>query len=743
MNEKPVLEASPDRYMKKVEEVYIDKVYKMPSRVQSAEQIVAKLEQTYIQKPISRLRIHPWRADCLIETTYQHKTVLWEGVADNSSDRSKEENLEPVSEYSYQSAQVSLRSSQVLEELHAQDDYASEYSEKPAQVTPIEVYPSAKDKKSAPQSSREERYSDHSEISEAEAEDPNKYIRTDPDEKFQVWVIQEENSKHRLVPALISSPDGFLVDVNSGKLEIKRGDNVTLEPSENTLFEACYDFVRKRDPEVDPDCDFVVKGEDDVRHPVVVNPKIEEKKISNCTLYDPNDQRIGRACLELVDNDPETNQPFSYSNAVMIDDSNQIKDVLVKQSTEEQILLKRDSETASFEKIKEENMTQLDDIPVKVLVLDSKHSGKAKDEIVFIPIRPFKVLKSKIIEAETGSALAVDGNTYEGPILIEEIKNGDDFEVFVLIPPEKRVTEEGEKLPKYVLVDLDDDIKQSLRDQAEFKSKITELRDQSINQTKLKADESVPKSLSAKKSNLQINQLDFKMIDPKGRQVRVNICDKENAPEEVDDSIAEAYYTVDSTDDLYYELECDDQRVAPSDMPRSFKTVPSGNNLSDRSTSRIPPSMARDTTPLPLNRATNHDASVPLRDAPQASRDSPAKVRIDFSSPINRSTMSFVGIGKVSTPKTDRSRSPKKYMEQLNSIRQHAARSILCYWRYSKRKPEMRKRFNNQFARAKKILSNSVLFKKFVVHYTTLSSTIDVDLALHKYMMLVSSNKKK
>ncbi len=427
----------------------------------------------------------------------------------------------------------------------------------------------------------------------------------------------------------------------------------------------------------------------------------------------------------------------------MIDESNQIKDVLVKQSSEDQVLLKRDSETASFEKIKEENMTQLDEIPVKVLVLDSKHSGKAKDEIVFIPIRPFKVLKSKIIEAETGSALAADGNTYEGPILVEEVNDGQDLEIFVLIPPERRINESGEKLPKYVLVDLDDEIKQNLRDQADFKSKIVELRDQSINQAKLKPDESVPKSLTAKKTNLQINQLDFKIIDPKGRQVRVNICDKDNAPEEVDDSIAEAYNTVESTDDLYYELECDDYKVAPSDIPKSFKTIPSENNLSDRSSSRIPPSLARDTTPPPLNTSNNDGATFPLRDGSQATRESPAKVRIDFSSPINRSMMNFVGIGKVSATTNDRSKSPKRYIEQLNSIRQHAAKTILYYWRYSKRKPAMRKRFNEIYQRAKKILSNSVLFKKFVIHYTTLSSTIDVDLALHKYMMLISSNKKK
>ena len=47
--------------------------------------------------------------------------------------------------------------------------------------------------------------------------------------------------QNQYIPAHISSPDGFLLDMANGKMEVRRGDIASLSPVE----EGQYQFVRK------------------------------------------------------------------------------------------------------------------------------------------------------------------------------------------------------------------------------------------------------------------------------------------------------------------------------------------------------------------------------------------------------------------------------------------------------------------------------------------------------------------
>ena len=90
-----------------------------------------------------------------------------------------------------------------------------------------------------------------------------------------------------------------------------------------------------------------------------------------------------------------------------------------------------------------------------------------------------------------------------------------DLELYVLVPPEKRNTIFGE-VPRYVLVDLDDQAREDMQKYLDLQDRIRHLEDTS--QVKEK------RPYTPNKKNIDIDQVDLRLVSPEGEnEVRIEI----------------------------------------------------------------------------------------------------------------------------------------------------------------------------------------------------------------------------
>ena len=121
--------------------------------------------------------------------------------------------------------------------------------------------------------------------------------------------------------------------------------------------------------------------------------------------------------------------------------------------------------------------------------------------------------------------------------------------------------------------------------------------------------------------------------------------------------------------------------------------------------------------------------------------DGPAKIRIDMGG-SGEGKIQFVGVGRFSNQARDRSRSPRRYVDQLKELNDKAARTIQLYWLYSCRKPETRAHFLKKFSKARSTLGSDGLFRKFLLHFVSLPGNEGVDKALLNYKKVLSKASK-
>ena len=488
------LNPSPDRYSLKTETMYARinkpvipslnqsrqeeysyayKVYERPSIHSSPES--SRYEEKHMQylpykdrdddhylfeKPQEKIRVHPKLIEIKEETTYINNP-LWK-LSHNNQD-----------EVDAISAQHSDNSSVLEEDMRGDlDDHPTEHDSHmsvPA-VPQFLIYPPQADARSLNQENTtgEPLRSFHS-IDELSLEPMIPNNRTDPIHKFPVWII----APHEPIPCLLSSPDGFSIDTDSGKLEIKNGDRVVLESAEYGRLPKITDVVRAPTEDLQGKCDFFVKSSDGKAYPVVVMLReISNKNVTNCSLYDPEQKKVGRALFKLVNKESSNKVPTYFYNGILLEDTGKVSEVLVKRSHDSFVIVKRGPQNITKQKVKSENSSNLQGTPVSILTVETpipigNTSKGKKTELVIFAKKEYKPFKSKLLEGEMGKAECEDGQSFEGPLLLEGLN---DPEVFLLIPPSQRSTQ---NTPKYVVIDFDTNTEH--KELQQLKEKVLEL----------------------------------------------------------------------------------------------------------------------------------------------------------------------------------------------------------------------------------------------------------------------------
>jgi len=586
----------------------------------------------------------------------------------------------------------------------------------------------------------------------SEGKTGRRFGRTNPDEKFKCWVLNEENEPEE---ALMSSPEGFLIDLDNGKLAVRSGDTVNIEPLEGEKIKEINSYARKRNPEKDADCDFVVRDNSSSRRPVILNEDKLPQKTSNCILYDPEDQPIARAKLRLYGYDNETGETVKYYNAVLVDENLKTSHVLVKRVDDDRLLLKRTKESTTEEIVKTEQDVLVDDVPARCITLDPFYTKKEREEKLYIPAEPFRVYKSPLLDAEMAKAKSKDDDrVFEGSLLVEPVKEGRDHEVFILIPPEKRVDEDirESNIPRYARVVLDREIIEDQNNFEEFKNNISQIAAEDYKASeyaKSKPGTAAPKSLTP----LAVDRITLKPAESQSK-LHQNKPDVNDSADDLDESGLNCYDSVKDSEELYYQIDYDDKRPSKAGPNETFSSQsiqrradPERLSNAMNSSHVNTQSSVKSRSQLTSQRASGRNSQRNL--GSQISKRStivnphqvegPARVRFDTKDENDRK-VKFVGIGKFSTNEGEKS--PKKYSDKLKDLKNRAASTIQLYWLYSLTKPESRHNFNSKFKRAKTKLGNEKKFRKFLLHYVMLPKKVSVDKALDNYLKVLSKSYK-
>ena len=736
-----------DKYEQRLERAFYQKVFRKARGVQPALIYEGKLEQSFYGKVYSRKRIIPKSMQCTVEHQYIHRTVLWEGTTDHNSDDYDSkvgDSCAPASEYSsIKTGAYSENASEVGDHEKVKDDDISEDEEA------IEIIPANSEDLSENQDD-EDRASMASEMSEGNA--GRRFGRTNPDEKFKCWVLDHENEPEE---AMMSSPEGFLIDLDNGKLAVRSGDKVNIEPLEGEKMEEINSYARKRNSEKDPNCDFVLRDSNNARRPVIVNEEKLPDRTSNCILYDPEDKPIVRAKLRLYGYDNETGESVKYYNAVLVDENLKTSHVLVKRVDDDRILLKRNRDSTTEEIVKSEQDVLVDDIPARCVTLDPFYTKKEKEEKIYIPNEPFRVYKSPLLDSEMAKAKSRDDDrVFEGSLMVEPVKEGKDHEVFILIPPEKRVDDDirQSKIPRYARVVLDRELIEDQNNFEEFENKISQIAAEEYKDseyTKSKPALHKPKSLEP----IAEDKIELKPQDEKTK-LKENRPDDNDSADDLDESGLNCYDSVKDSEELYYQIDYDDKRASKNEPNETVSSrgrnrgnepdrLSNAMNSSHKNTLSSVPSESQLTSQRQSNRTSQPNLlsqkSKKSIHVNPTQLDGPAKMRFETKDENDRK-VKFVGIGKLST--ADGERSPKKYSNQLKEFKNKAASTIQLYWLYSITKPESRHNFNLKFKRAKSKLGNEKLFRKFLLHYVMLPKKVSVEKALDNYLKVLSKSYK-
>jgi hypothetical protein len=450
VTDSPVLSPSPERYSLDIDYTYVHRVYDSPRLTPSPEKYSQMMEYAYAPNPEQNARVRGF------EDEVENGVDGVEQPSEPMINEPKEENDGVDAHSAQHSSNSSIREDDSRGE---NDDHPTEHESEmtlQVQVEPVYIYPSNEDTRSVGKQETEEPYSsNHNSFAAPKTESVQQQssgqLRTDPKNKFPVWAVTPKEP----IPCLLSSPDGFSIDPESGKLEIKNGDRILLEPAEYGKFPKINDIVRAPTEDMKGHCDFFVKDPEGKKTNVVVMLRSSpQKKPSNCSLYDPEQKKVGRAYFQLVGTDPSSGIAYEFHNGVLLDETCKVSEVLVKRADERIVDLKRGPNNITKQKVKGDNASNLQGTPVNILTLEiplnqNTPQRHKKTELVIYNKTDYRPIKGKLIDGETGRAECEDGQIFEGPLLIE---GKGEPELFLLIPPAQRV---DSKTPKYIIVDFD------------------------------------------------------------------------------------------------------------------------------------------------------------------------------------------------------------------------------------------------------------------------------------------------
>ena len=344
-------------------------------------------------------------------------------------------------------------------------------------------------------------------------------LRSDPKRKYPVWTVVNGVSQ----PAYISSVHGFALSPDKKNIEIREGDTVLIEPRKLNGFRSISGKVHKPSRQ-DGDCDFTAIDSQSKRFPIQISERKKKRDVANtnCTLYDSKGNKLGRAAVELAEVDPANKHPdSSYSKGVLLDSDSSLSLVLVKIPKAGHVLYKNQNGEEAHDRIAEQETSVVGHHQVKCLTLEPKRGGNEEEfpKQIYLFGKKSQVENHPLFEGENSKAVCEDGKNYEGEIRIQESEHSN----FLWIRKEQSLGD-GNKAYDYINVDLDE------------KCSYAEIEDLL---EKMEALANKRKHKIQRNSERKKEGLDFRIIDKKGRKLRVKITDDNDSDFEPIDSEAD------------------------------------------------------------------------------------------------------------------------------------------------------------------------------------------------------------
>lgn len=359
---------------------------------------------------------------------------------------------------------------------------------------------------------------------------------------YSVWALK--NGKP--VPSRLRSETGSMTHPDAGTLLINEDDNVTVKPKDNSVLSNFGGRISKP-LSGEPDCDFIVETNDGQRIPILVTLRPEKPKTrvvpgANSTMFNLNDERLGRAKALLVGKDSKTGDPVEYAKGILLDSNNDLSIVLLKRLNKQECFVKKDNGKQRLEIIEREEDAEMDGMKARRLILKKDASDQSPFEReLYLYANNFFLQPMKIFDNEFVAAECENMKDYNGKL--EHVQNGDEENLYVLSKNQNGLEERNR-------IVLDDAYgRKDIADQMDW-----------LNAWAKKRYQDYLDSLKKRRNQLDIGEIKFDIVDTKGRKMKVTIRN---------DSDNEAFSeSEDEGEDLapetsYYHLVLDNKKVLP------------------------------------------------------------------------------------------------------------------------------------------------------------------------------------
>ena len=214
-----------------------------------------------------------------------------------------------------------------------------------------------------------------------------------------------------------------------------------------------------------------------------------------------------------------------------------------------------------------------------------------------------------------------------------------------------------------------------------------------------------PKSLKP----LAVDRVDLKVAEI-SESKRTSIHHPRNeAAEDLDDSALGCYDSLKNSEELYYEIDFDEKRASKQELGGSRASQAAlplqeddkrVNEKADYTKSRS--NVDHDESSKSSIKQSSHVSNKKSltnknRSIEQLSPkliEGTAKIMFDAVDENNK-RIKFIGVGRLSSPDTERS--PKRYSQQLQDVKNTAASTIQLFYLYCIQKPKWQKTFNRKY----------------------------------------------
>lgn len=593
-----------------------------------------------------------------------------------------------------------------------------------------------------------------------DAEDFEEDPRSDPRRKYPIWAVVNGAS----LPGFISSVHGFALNEDRKNIEIREGDIVVVEPKKLNDFRIINGKVQKPSRK-DGDCDFTAVEKNSNRFPIQITERKKKREVpnSNCTLYDDKGNRLGRAKIGLSEIESgRTGSNASFRKGILLDSDSGLSLILAKLPKSGHVWYKDDKGVLHKDRVANNEIAVIGQHQMECLTLHpmGKEDPDFPRQIYLFGPRS-QIENHPIYEGEDSIASCEDGKDYEGELRVQQSEHNNLLWI-------RREPEDGNRDRGYDYINVDLDNKCSY-------AEIEDLLEQ------MKALANKRKHQKYRNSEKKKEGLDFRIIDKKGRKLRVKITDDNDSDFEPNDSELDPE---EEPQAIYYRLEYDGEKLLPLNVMKKANYSPNSQHKSARdgefgSPLRTYPNN-REFDPnsdvKPKNSATGRtkfDREAPESEtvgkgqrlqisalspnptkrsqlnsargtysgqSQKSNRDNNMRIQLDIADAdtknikvrgegearINQKVLPLSGLHELGLKQ-------EKLSEQVKRITNKAVSDIQIFLRYCINKEKFRSNNVDFLAEVRKGLGNPRLFRKFIAYFMDLPSSVSMKDAYKSY----------